>query len=150
MEKESLTAGCKISKEKEPGPAKYKLNNSKIKEPAQAMTVEGMLDDSKENKLSFLERNEDILRKRMPCVSNQTEPGPVGYGQDHLISERVSGLHDRYKSQNHGSLVLYPGLTGICNTSDITGKNFGKKIDGKISIEVLDLSSVVLKHQFSV
>ena len=88
MEKESPTTGCKldISKEKEPVPAKRKVNNSKIKEPAQAMAVEGMLDVSKENKLPFLERNEDILRKRMLCVSNQTEPAPVGYGRDHFIS----------------------------------------------------------------
>ena len=62
-----------------------------------------------------------------------------------LSLETVSDLHDRNKSQNHGSLVLYPGLTCICNTSDITGKNF----DREISIEVLDLSYVVLKHQYS-
>ena len=109
------------------------------------MTVEGILDTSKENK-SFSEYNEEFLRKSMLSVSNQTEPVPVRHGRDHFIQETVSGLHGKNNSQNHSSVVLYPGLPGICNTFD-----FARNIlDGEMSIEILDFSSVVLKHQFSV
>ena len=48
------------------------------------MTVEGILDASKENK-SFSEYNEEFLRKSMLSVSNQTEPVPVRHGRDHFI-----------------------------------------------------------------
>ena len=110
------------------------------------MTVEGILDGLQENKSSFSEHNEEFLRKSMPSVSNQTEPVPVRHGRDCFILETVSGLHDRNNSQNHSSVVLYPGLTGICNTFDFARNIF----DGEIPIEILDFSSVVLKHQFSV
>ena len=110
------------------------------------MTVEGILDGSQENKSSYSEHKEELLRKSMPSVSNQTEPVPVRHGRDHFILETVSGLHGRNNSQNHSSVVLYPGLTGICNTFDLARNIF----DGEIPIEILDFSSVVLKHQFSV
>ena len=110
------------------------------------MTIEGILDGSQENKSSFSEHKEEFLRKSMPSVSNQTEPVPVRHGRDHFILETVSGLHGRNNSQNHSSVVLYPGLTGICNTFDLARNIF----DGEIPIEILDFSSVVLKHQFSV
>lgn len=44
-----------------------------------------------------------------------------------------------------GCLVKYPGLSAICQPDGLADK----VLHGEIPIEILDFSSVVLKHQFA-
>ena len=160
-------------------PAYHTRNSSQIKEPVSAKPSENshVLARQKRNNSNEIEplpakrmyrrsdkdsvpsnHRQDSTSEKNSVNSNITEQNRFSQSDlfcegdivpmelDYSLQETVCDIPDRALIPNYQSIELYPGISAFCSKSELDRKI----LHDEIHIEVLDLSSIVLKRQFSV